>query len=168
VNVSALLPQLFVMATIKHTKTFQKPTCNSGDTFTGCNLTQAQMDTPICVGKTGLTFIRCNLINCIVPADSVVQDCNTAKKDFCTNEMPHLKGKLKSDCPENCKHRNSAEKQWVDIDKQELKAHVDANTEVTNSAPATRVVDEKDAYGLIRQQLQKQVYTYTSTVEGRR
>ena len=60
----------------------QDPTCDNGDMFEGCNLTQATPNTAICIGKTGLVFESCNLVNCIVPADAVVRDCNINQVEF--------------------------------------------------------------------------------------
>ena len=51
----------------------------SGDVFMDCALVQFAPDTKIFEGLTGLKFIGCNLINCDIPADSEVFECNTAK-----------------------------------------------------------------------------------------
>ena len=53
----------------------QDPACENGDDFTHCNLSQAEPDTVICAGKTGLVFVECNLSNCNVPGDAVVTKC---------------------------------------------------------------------------------------------
>jgi hypothetical protein len=54
----------------------------SGDSFTNCNLSQANPHTVMFAGLTGLTFSDCNLQNCDVPADSVVQDCLTVQQEI--------------------------------------------------------------------------------------
>ncbi len=50
----------------------QDPDCDSGDTFIGCNLAQATPHTSICSGARGLRFVNCNLTNCDVPDDAVI------------------------------------------------------------------------------------------------
>jgi hypothetical protein len=46
-----------------------------GDEFLRCNLVQLQPHTPVCVGKIGLVFRRCNLVNCDLPPDAIAEDC---------------------------------------------------------------------------------------------
>ena len=50
----------------------------------GHNFTQAVPHTPIYTGYTGLTFRNCNLLNCDVPADSVVERCQRSQVSFCS------------------------------------------------------------------------------------
>ena len=50
-----------------------------GDEFVGCNLAQAVPGVKIFAGRKGLKFTRCNLARAIVPADSVIVDCNTTQ-----------------------------------------------------------------------------------------
>jgi len=138
---------------------FEQPKCTDGDTFFRVNLTQAEPGTEICKGVKGLTFERCNLRNCVVPPDADVIQCNKVQKPFCTNARPDLVDKVKTPCAENCEHR-SAEQEWVDIDERELKKYVDDNTISPGTAPQTKVVDNKDEYGVATQQMQKLVYTY--------
>ena len=54
-------------------------TVADGDVFDGCNLAQAAPGTEIFAGLKGLTFTRCNLARAIVPADSIIVDCNTSQ-----------------------------------------------------------------------------------------
>jgi hypothetical protein len=62
------------------------PECRDGDAFVSCNLSQAEPETPICVGRVGLTFRDCNLLNCRVPDDAVVERCNTAQVRITVSE----------------------------------------------------------------------------------
>lgn len=55
---------------------------DSGDTLVECNLAQQVPGTAILLGRRNLTFTRCNLVNCALPPDSVILDCNTAQVDF--------------------------------------------------------------------------------------
>jgi len=52
---------------------------SDSDEFVGCNLSQAEPGTAIFANKTGLKFTRCNLARAVVPADSVIVDCNTSQ-----------------------------------------------------------------------------------------
>jgi hypothetical protein len=53
----------------------QDPKPAEGDTFRDCNLSQAAPHTAICKGVKGLRFIGCNLVNCDLPPDAVIEDC---------------------------------------------------------------------------------------------
>jgi len=71
-----------------HTDPASKVTVENGDTFERCNISQLVPDTAICAGKTGLTFTSCNLVNCSVPGDAVVEHCNTAQISRCAHLHP--------------------------------------------------------------------------------
>jgi len=73
----------------------------SGDTIEEWNLVQREPNTAICSGLTGLTFIRCNLINCSVPGDSVIEHCLHVQKDFCVHLHPDWGLDAEA---ENCPH----------------------------------------------------------------
>ena len=51
----------------------------AGDTLDGCNLAQTVPGTPIFAGIKGLTFRHCNLARAVVPADAIVEACNTSQ-----------------------------------------------------------------------------------------
>ena len=61
-------------------------TVNNGDKFIGCNFMQTTQNTTIFSGKTGLQFVDCNLINCVLPGDSKVSQCNIAKLNYLEDE----------------------------------------------------------------------------------
>lgn len=79
----------------------QNPDCQGGDVFEMCNILQYLPDTQICIGRSGLVFRNCNMINVIVPVGSLVIECNTAKKDFCTHIHPEMGLPPEA---ENCRH----------------------------------------------------------------
>lgn len=80
------------------------PTANNGDTFERYNFMQAQPHTALFAGVTGLTFRKCNLVNCDVPVDAVIDDCLHIHKSLCSNIHAKWidKGLLVE--PENCPH----------------------------------------------------------------
>ena len=55
--------------------------CENNAIFIDCNIEQVVVDTKVCVGKTGLTFRRCNLWQAGVPADAIVEDCGGYRND---------------------------------------------------------------------------------------
>lgn len=71
----------------------------------GHNFTQGAPHTVIYTGCTGLTFRQCNLINCDVPAGSVVERCNTGHMTFCSHIWNGWleKGYI-SACATECEH----------------------------------------------------------------
>lgn len=79
----------------------------SGDTIESCNLSQMYPHTAI-TEVSNLTFKGCNLVNCDVPADAVVERCNTTQISRC--------GHLHDDytCAVNCEHLVSSEDIIVD------------------------------------------------------
>jgi len=86
------------------------------DEFIGCNLTQVVPHTKICEGKTGLVFTRCNLTNCDVPPDAVVNDCGGygRHKSRCSHLHPELIAFGLSECVENCEHVVDTDEIWID------------------------------------------------------
>lgn len=72
----------------------------------GHNFTQGAPHTAIYAGQTGLTFRRCNLLNCDVPAGSTIEDClGPVHTSFCSHLYPQWceKGYI-TECAENCSH----------------------------------------------------------------
>jgi hypothetical protein len=80
------------------------PIVNNGDTFERCNFSQLLPNTPIFTGITGLTFINCNLINCSLPGDAVIESCNQSQVDRCTNINPQWIDHGQTACIVNCRH----------------------------------------------------------------
>lgn len=81
------------------------PEVENGHVFTGDNFTQASPNTPIFAGKTGLTFVSCNMTNCNPPADSQYTLCGPVQVAFCGNLHPKwVERGFISACSENCSH----------------------------------------------------------------
>jgi hypothetical protein len=55
----------------------------TSDEFIECNFMQVTPHTTIASGITSLTFTGCNLMNCDVPGDAVVEDCMMLQKNMC-------------------------------------------------------------------------------------
>lgn len=83
---------------------FTDPACENGDEFVECNLEQLVPNTAICVGKTGLTFARCRLLNCVLPGDATVNGKGPRQIDFCANLHPERVEAGQAAEPENCSH----------------------------------------------------------------
>lgn len=103
------------MATISN-KNFSHARINNlivldGDTVENCNLSQPHPNTFVCVGISNLTFIGCNLVNCSVPIDAIVEDCLTIQKSFCSHLYPHWDLLI---CVENCEHVIEVDEIWID------------------------------------------------------
>lgn len=103
------------MATIKN-KNFSHNRINNlvvsdEDIIENCNLSQLQPNTSICVGIANLTFIGCNLANCSVPQDAIVDDCLTIQKNRCSHLHPSWD---LVECIENCSHVIDIDKIWID------------------------------------------------------
>ena len=58
----------------------QSPMVANDATFEYCNLTQRAQDTKMFIGITGLTFKECNLVNCSLPNDAILINCNNTQK----------------------------------------------------------------------------------------
>ncbi len=62
------------------------PACQDEDVFADCNLAQVDPHTPIFTGVRGLVFVRCNLVNCDLPAGTDIIECNTSQVRIVTHE----------------------------------------------------------------------------------
>ena len=80
---------------------FKQPECRNGDTFDACNLMQLVPHTTVCAGVTGLTFRNCNLLNCDLPADAIVEGGLRLHKSFCAHLHPDWPLDA---CAEVCSH----------------------------------------------------------------
>ena len=89
---------------------FRQPECSSGDTFNGCNLMQIRPHTAICTGVTGLQFVNCNLMNCDIPADAIVEGGLRLHKSFCSHLHPDWPLDA---CAEVCSHVVDTDEIWV-------------------------------------------------------
>jgi len=71
----------------------------------GHNFTQGVPHTTIYEGQTGLTFRNCNLLNCDVPADSIIDSCLRSQVSFCSHlHEPWLTVGYISACITSCSH----------------------------------------------------------------
>lgn len=71
----------------------------------GHNFLQGVPHTKIYDGYSGLIFRNCNLTNCDVPADSVLEHCLRVQVSFCSHlHEAWLKRGFISECSENCSH----------------------------------------------------------------
>lgn len=80
------------------------PEVENGHVFEMCNFTQLLPHTKIFEGVTGLVFRKCNLVNCDVPVDAVIDDCLRSQIGFCSNVIPKLVDYGLTQCPEVCDH----------------------------------------------------------------
>jgi hypothetical protein len=90
------------------------PDAENGKVFVNTNFHQREPHTPIFVGKTGLTFRNCNLINCDVPADSVIESGIRCHIEYCSNLHPEWVAKGLSACEENCSHVTATDSITID------------------------------------------------------
>jgi len=86
-------------------------TASNEDTVEDCNLMQLVSNTSVCVGITGLIFRGCNLLNCSVSGDAVVEDCLIISKSFCSHLHPDWS---LTPCIENCSHVVDTDEIWID------------------------------------------------------
>lgn len=81
------------------------PDIENGHTFTGDNFLQLEPHTAIFEGKTGLTFVSCNLTNCDPPADSTYVGCKPKHGEFCSNLHPKWVERFGlTACAADCEH----------------------------------------------------------------
>jgi len=80
---------------------FEQPPLNDNDVIDRCNCSQKYPSTEIATGKTGLKFIDSNLVNCSLPPDAQIDECNATQIDFCYWLNPDLDLPVE---PENCRH----------------------------------------------------------------
>jgi len=92
----------------------------NGDTFESCNFSQPIPHTKICEGYTGLTFVSCNLANCDVPPDAVVENCGVRQKSRCSHLHPEWG---LSECIEDCIHVVDTDEVWIDGQLVEIIYH---------------------------------------------
>ena len=92
------------MPNFAFTRGLPLPTANNGDTFEGYNFMQKSPHTAIFAGVTGLTFRKCNLTNCDVPVDAVIEGGLRFHKSLCANIYPDWVAKGLPAEAVNCVH----------------------------------------------------------------
>jgi len=92
------------MTNYAFTKNIALPSVTNNHVFDGCNFSQAEPNTIIFAGVSGLTFRRCNLSNCQLPADAIIEDCLRIQKSFCSHIHPRWVDKGLPECDEDCSH----------------------------------------------------------------
>jgi len=103
------------MANYAFTTGKELPDVSSGHHFTHVNFAQAEPNTEIFSGKTGLIFEKCNLINCSIPGDAQKIDCLHIQKDMCANIHPKWVDKFFIDPEiENCPHVVDTDEIYID------------------------------------------------------
>ena len=81
----------------------------------GYNFTQGVPHTKIYEGVNGLTFRNCNLLNCDVPEDAVVEGYTMSYASFCSHLHPEwLSRGFIPECQENCTHVTRVDNVTVD------------------------------------------------------
>lgn len=86
------------------------PQAENGQRFERCNFARLQPHTKIFEGITGLRFFECNLTNCDLPPDAVIEgtDCH-GHIEYCGHVHPKWIEKGVPDCAENCAHVTSTD-----------------------------------------------------------
>lgn len=87
------------------------PVVEDGHTFRTDNFMQLVPHTALFAGVTGLTFIDCNLTNCDLPADAVVQGGTFLHISFCSHlhEFPGM-----ALCDTECTHMTQKNEIFID------------------------------------------------------
>lgn len=85
-----------------------------GKNFLESNFCQLEPNTPIFTGISGLTFVRCNLTNCTIPADAITESCLRVQMSFCTNLRPDLMDYGLPECDVECAHMIRKDEIWID------------------------------------------------------
>ncbi len=81
----------------------------------GHNFTQGAPHTKIYEGQAGLTFRNCNLLNCDVPGDAVVEGYTPCHISFCSHQHPEwLSRGFISECATDCTHRTIVDTFTID------------------------------------------------------
>lgn len=88
------------------------PDIENGHTFTEYNFYQKYPHTDIFVGKTGLTFVGCNLLNCDVPGDATIEDSLHIHKSLCSHLHPEYN--IQPVCVDDCEHVVDTDEVWID------------------------------------------------------
>jgi len=93
----------------------QPPDIPDNSIIDGGNYTQSVPHTKIYEGITGLIFRNCNLVNCDVPPDAIVENCNTKQVGFCSHLHPKmLEHGYISKCSISCQHLTGTDTVTID------------------------------------------------------
>ena len=65
-----------------------------GDSFAQCWFVRENPNTPVFVGKSNLSFLDCNLINCLLPNGSETYQCNTAQNEYEFQTVEEIEAQL--------------------------------------------------------------------------
>ena len=103
------------MPNFAFTRGLPLPDVEDGHVFERYNFCQAVPHTKIFEGKKGLVFRNCNLTNCDVPEDAVVEGTVRSKhRSFCSHEHPRWVAKGLPECSETCEHLVDTDELKVD------------------------------------------------------
>ena len=90
------------------------PDVEDGHTFENDNFLQLYPHTKLFEGKTGLKFKNCNLRNCDVPPDSILESSPNYHVEFCSHNHEKWIPKGLAQCPVNCSHLASTDTITID------------------------------------------------------
>lgn len=91
-----------------------KSIVQDNDTLDGCRCVQVS-GIPIFSGVSNLRFIgNCNLINCILPPDAIVENGLVIKKQYCSHLHPEMVAAGLKEEPVDCPHSSGVEPVIVD------------------------------------------------------
>ena len=125
------------------------PDFKDDQVFERARLIQKQPHTKIAVGKKGLVFRGCNLMNCDLPPGTVTDMCLTIHKSLCSHCHP---GMDLPECAIDCEHR-FPEKQWLSIP-------VDEYRELKAKSEEVKIEGSPDKDGVVEQIFSKFVWVY--------
>lgn len=103
------------MANFAFTRGKTIPEVNNGQTIERWNLNQMLPHTELFTGIIGLRFVKCNLVNCDLPNDAVLDDCVRCHLSYCSNVHPEWVEKFGLDeCTEDCDHVLDTDEIYID------------------------------------------------------
>lgn len=88
----------------------------NGDSFENCNFCQIVPHTKILSEYSGLTFMNCNLTNCDVPVDSIIENCFRLQVSRCGNIYPMWPDV--AECAIDCEHVVDVDTVIIDGEEQ--------------------------------------------------
>lgn len=87
------------------------PKIQNGHVFVGDNFIQKEPNTEILDGYTGLKFINCNLTNCKLPEDAIIEGSHPRQRSFCSHIHPEWN---LTECVEECEHMVDVDEIYID------------------------------------------------------
>ena len=91
------------------------------------------------------------------------EDCEIEGEHEHAPEHPEWVDKGLPECPEDCEHRESDEKQWVEIDETEYHEH---SASLSASKPNVEIDKSLGDHNVTIQRFKKEVFVYRDTVLG--